>query len=245
MTDLQKQFVVSYYQWAKDQFRREFDEGFPILSKLRCSTSLTVREFISTLPDDQQWRFALALLRRGRHYEAAELCGEPLSHEERELLHSYHQRIKTAHFAGTFGRSGPSTKEKEIREAIQNGTLEIQTPTAAFRKAILERLSQGLGAPRKVEQRGANGIILLATEIGAWTVWTHVGFSSKVPLRYSQVLSTDFLPGFNPEVSFLACLGIVGDTMWDLLTTEAANEAIDQLVALCAKFLSDAPQWLP
>lgn len=96
MTELEKQFAINYYQWAKADFRREFDEGFPILSRLPCSASLNVPEFVATLPDDEQWRFALALLRRGRHRQGAELCGEFLSEKEHELLDR-----STLHFDAT------------------------------------------------------------------------------------------------------------------------------------------------
>ena len=244
MTELEKSFGVGYYQWAKEVFRGEFNNGFPLLSKLRCSASLPIPEFISTLPDDEQWRFALALLRRGVHREAAELCGEPLSEGERELLDRYHHRTKVEHFIGTFWRIGPSKKETDIKAGLENGKLIPQKSTKSFRDAVLKRISQSLGTA-KIEQSGANAMITFTTPIADWTVQTLIGFSTKVPLRYSHVLSVRSVPGFNPHVSLLGSLGIIGDTMWDLLTTDVADEAIGELVTLCTRFLSEAPKWLP
>ena len=85
----------------------------------------------------------------------------------------------------------------------------------------------------------------LISPIGDWTVHTMIGFSTKFPLRYSHVLLVPSAPGFNPHISFLSSLGITGDTYWDLLTTDVAEEAIETLVMLCQRFLSEAPQWLP
>lgn len=245
MIEIEKQFAVSYFQWAKGEFRREFDKGFPLLSTLRCSASLTIPEFISALPDDEQWRFALALLRRGVHRDAAELCGESLSDGERELLDRYNHRTKIEHFAGTFSRIGPSKKEIEIKAGIESGKLVPQRSNKTFREAVMNKVSPSLGIPKIEKYAGANVMMTITSPIGDWTVLTLIGFSPKVPLRYSQVLSVPSVPGFNSHVSFLGSLGIIGDTMWDLLTTDAADEAIEQLVTLCTRFLSDAPKWLP
>lgn len=245
MTELEKQFAINYYQWAKADFRREFDEGFPILSRLPCSASLNVPEFVATLPDDEQWRFALALLRRGRHRQGAELCGEFLSEKEHELLDRFHHRVKIENFIGTFLRTGPSRKEIEIKAGVENGSLKFQKSNKVFREAVHKRISQTLGTPDKIERQGSNAVIVRTKIIGSWTVWTYIGFSTKIPLRYEHVLSLTLAPDFTPRISFLGWLGIIGDTMWDLLTTDAADEAIETLVNLCQRFFSEAPKWLP
>jgi hypothetical protein len=245
MTELEKQLSINYYQWAKSEFRREFDEGFPLLSTLRCRASLTVHEFISTLPDDEQWRFALALLRRGVHREAAKLCGEPLSDMERELLDRYEHRTKKEYFYGTFWSIGPSEKETKIAAAIEKRKLLAQRSNKLFRGAVLRRVTEILGAPNTVEAQGANAAIILTTTIGDWTVWTNIGCSTKIPLSYSHTLINARDPELKRYPSFLAWLGIMGNTTWDLLTTDVADEAIETLVMLCQRFLSEAPQWLP
>jgi hypothetical protein len=40
-------------------------------------------------------------------------------------------------------------------------------------------------------------------------------------------------------------MGIMGDTFWDLMTTDVTGEAIEQLVSLCARFISEGPRLLP
>jgi hypothetical protein len=32
MTELEKQFAVDYYRWAKGEFQREVEAGFPLVS---------------------------------------------------------------------------------------------------------------------------------------------------------------------------------------------------------------------
>jgi hypothetical protein len=245
MTELEKQFSINYYERAKDEFRREFDEDFPVLSTLPSEASLSAHEFLSSLPEDEQWRFALALLRRGVHREAAALCGEPFSQADQEFLDRYQHRTKIDHLIGTFWSVGPSKTEMEVKAAIESGRLVPQRSNKAFRQTVLKKVSESLGLPKTEEHGGANATTTLTSTINGWTVQTLISFSTKIPLRYSHVLSAPSVPGFNPYVSFLACLGIAGDTTWDLLTTDATPKALETLITLCRRFLSDAPEWLP
>jgi hypothetical protein len=246
VTELEKRFAVRYYQWAKGEFRREVESGFPLLSTLRNSVSLTIPEFIATLPDDEQWRFALALLRRGAHRLGAELCDEPLSAKEQRLLDSYYERTKVNSFVGTLSRVGPSTKEDEIRAAVERGTMKWQRSDKRFRELVRQKTSNTLGRPVSEDTQGPNGAVSFATAVGGWTVHTVISLSgANAPLRYTQVVASPHEPGFNRHVSFLSWLGIAGDTAWDLLTADVAEEAVETLVILCRRFLREAPAWLP
>ncbi len=60
MTELEEQFAVNYYQWAKREFQREVEDEFSLLSRLRCRFSLRLYEFMLTLPADRRRMFALA-----------------------------------------------------------------------------------------------------------------------------------------------------------------------------------------
>lgn len=242
---LEQRFSSGYYDWAKSDFRQELVRGLPVLSKLRSSYSLPISAFLSTLPTDQQWTFALGLLKRGIHAEGARLCGESLSYAEKDLLTKYKNRAITKNSIFAFPQIHLSQSEAEITTAIEAGTLVLQKPTKVFQNAVWKRVSKSLGVPQKVERQGSNAVIVLNSSIEHWTVWTHISFSIKVPLRYTHILTSSMLPKFTQHLSFLAWLGIAGDTAWDILTTDAADDAIETLIELCQRFLRTAPEWLP
>ncbi len=62
-------------------------------------------------------------------------------------------------------------------------------------------------------------------------------------MRYTQYLTGR--RDMSLETSFLRWMGIMGDTYWDLITTDVTHEAIEQLVSLCSKFISEGPLLLP
>ena len=62
-------------------------------------------------------------------------------------------------------------------------------------------------------------------------------------MRYTQYLTNT--RGLSQETSFHRWMGIMGDTFWDLITTDVASEAIEQLVSLCSRFISEGPHLLP
>lgn len=237
--ELNKRFAVNYYQWAKAEFQREINHEYPLLSTLRCSASLKIYEFMLTLPVDDRRKLALALSKRGNQ-EAALLCDEPFSDYEKELLHAYSRHnVMEYPIIGSVYYCGPSKRAQEIEEAIKSKQLSAQHSNKTFRAAVLKRVSETLGGTPSIDQFG---IITHVAEANDWKIITSVALEGKFPMRYTQFLTTS--SGLYQETSFLRWMGIMGDTLWDLVTTDVTEDAIEQLVALCARFLSEGPKLL-
>jgi hypothetical protein len=239
MTEFEKQFLINYYQWAKREFQQEIESGFPLLSKLRCSFSFRVYEFMLTLPDDEQRMFALARVKKGNP-EATEMCGELMTPAEMELLESYHNRsVMEYPIVGPIRYGGRSKREIEIREAIDKKELRVQHSTKAFRTAVLARVSEALCSTPQVDEFET---IKHVAQTDDWKITTSIALKGKFPMRYTQCLAAK--GGIFQEASFFRWMGIMGDTLWDLVTTDVTDQAIEQLVTLCTRFLSEAPRLL-
>jgi len=240
MTELEKQFAVNYYRWAQREFQREVENDFPLLSRLRCRFSLRVYEFMLSLPPDQRRIFALARVKHSNP-EATEVCGELITETEREMLRAYQNKSVVEYPAvGAVHYGGPSKREQEIEGAIRKKELRAQHSNKAFRATVLARVTQGLRGTPEVDQ--LEGIKHVA-QADDWTITTSIGLKGKFPMRYTQYLKAR--EGLSLETSFHRWMGIMGDTYWDLLTTDATEEATEQLVSLCARFISEGPRLLP
>jgi hypothetical protein len=240
MTELEKQFAVNYYQWARGDSQREVEEDFPLLSTLRCSFSLRVYEFMLTLPADRRRMFALARVKHSNP-EAANLCGEPITRAERDLLQSYHSKSVLEYpIVGVIRYGGPSRREQEISEAIKRRELRAQHSNRIFRGSVFARVKEVLGGTPEIDQFET---IKHVTQADDWKITTSIALKGKFPMRYTQYLTSK--RGFSQETSFLRWMGIMGDTFWDLITTDVTGEAIEQLISLCARFISEGPQLLP
>ena len=240
MTELERQFAVNYYRWAKVEFQREVEGGFSLLSQLRCGSSLSVYEFMLTLPADQRRMFALARTKHSNP-EAAEICGEPITEAERELLQSYHHRSQIEYpIIGAVRYGGTSKREREIREAISKKGLRAQHANKVFRAAVLARVTEVLGGVPEIDQFAT---IKHVTQAEDWKITTSIALKGKFPMRYTQYLTSR--RGLSQETSFHRWMGVMGDTFWDLITTDVTDEAIEQLVTLCARFISEGPRLLP
>ncbi len=76
-----------------------------------------------------------------------------------------------------------------------------------------------------------------------WKITTSIALKGKFPMRYTQYLTSR--RGVSQETSFHRWMGVMGDTFWDLITTDVTGEAIEQLVSLCAHFISEGPRLIP
>jgi hypothetical protein len=240
MTELEKQFAVNYYQWAKREFQGEVEGDFPILSQLRCSFSLRVYEFMLALPADRRRMFALARVKHSNP-DAAELSAEPITEAERDLLQSYHNRSEVAYpIIGAIPYGGSSKIEREIEEAISKKELRAQHSNKVFRSAVLARVRAVLGGVPEVDQFETIKHVVQAED---WKITTSIALKGKFPMRYTQCLTSR--RGLSLETSYHRWMGIMGDTLWDLITTDVTSNAIEQLVTLCARFISEGPRLLP
>jgi hypothetical protein len=240
MTKFEEQFAVNYYEWAKRKFQREVEDDFPTLARFRCTFSLRTYEFMSNLPAVQQRMYALARSKQSNP-DAAEICGEPMTETERALLGRYHNRSVIKYpIIGAVPSGGPSKRELEIREAITKKELRAQHSNKVFRAAVLARVKEVLGGTPEIDQFETIKHVAKGDD---WKITTSIALKGRFPLRYTQSLTSK--RGLSQETSFSRWLGITGDTFWDLITTDVTGEAIEQLVTLCSRFISEGPHLLP
>lgn len=211
------QFVVAFYQWAREDFRREITEGFPFLSRIR-QRYLLLRQLpaIKSLSPEDQLFLASALVKRF-HFAAARAAGDIVSAEEERLYSWYMSAIR-------------KIRPEEFK-VDQPGNINRRQ----FATLIKEELKPILGDD--VEPFGRN-VWRYWTPVGDLMMLTYVDIGGQhQQLTYSQALTSRATPYAPLGMSILSWLGISSQTMWDLLTDSDCPEAARVLGRLCSHFI--------
>ncbi len=220
-----EEFAVRYYRWASGDFRREIQEDFPFLRRIKGRASLRLMAAMKSLQREEQMRFSTALVKRF-HPQALAITGEYLTAEENELVQRYVDSILV-----------PTKEEQEIDRRIQAGTLCLKLNKKELATLINRELQMILGSPSKV--RGSREWWYLAS-IGDWNVHTNVNVAGRhlYQLDYHHRIGTvDHSCYLAQWATFLSWLGVSSQTTWDLLTESDTPEAVETLALLCSHFM--------
>jgi len=217
---IRDQFLVRFYDWAKEDARREFSEGFPFIRQIRNLATLRFLHFAESLEKRERTVFSSALLKRS-HQRAVELQQDFPSAEETALLDRYSNC-----------------------DDIQVWELEAQARRAnkaKFRKMLSNRLAPILGVPIEVAPNRETSVY--QTQIRCWTVRTWIGTGGRRVLGYSHAVNARESVHLHDNISVLGWLGI-SQTDWMYLSEAESDEAAECLGQLCRRFLSVVPKLL-
>jgi hypothetical protein len=88
----QIQFAIRYYRWARELFRLEVEQGFPLFKRLNTGPSRACLHLMGQLTPENQLRFADGLAKRFRK-EALQITGETLNDWETQMIKRYTDSI--------------------------------------------------------------------------------------------------------------------------------------------------------
>jgi hypothetical protein len=251
--EIKEDFAVRYYLWAWEDFKREIEQGFPILRTFRSSegqrsivrgSSECVLDMMLEMTRDEQLFFAGALVKRF-HGHALQATGEKMTKEEIEICKDYRARSLV-----------PTESELAARDRYREGQKIIVAKRSMFRKATkveLKKLNMQITEDRGVLWR-------YQTRVGDWNIVTEIDTSHRDAqiiyhhnINVADRVETVTLP--NGEqidkfiqlaslVSLNSWLGISSTTKWCDLVDSDCPRVIQALSGLCSQFLGIVPKLL-
>src|SRR5260370_34750339 len=82
------EFLLKFYQWACADYRREIEEGFPLLRGIENRTTYGLLGLMQSLPKAKQAALASGLLKRF-HTRAVEILGQKILPQEQQLIEQW------------------------------------------------------------------------------------------------------------------------------------------------------------
>lgn len=214
------QFLVRFYEWAREDMLRESREGFPFVRRISNPTARLFLDFASRLREHDAFAFYSGVVKRS-HRRAVELLQDLPSVEEKALLEQYRKHTLS------------------MRPAI--GPHDPRTGRAKLRKALLGGLSPALGNPLELSANGE--IWMYQMPMGCWTLRTTIDTGGKRLLGYWHTIVAREPVFLHDQLSLLSWLGI-SQTDWTQAQAEDYSGIVECLVELHTHFMNAAPRLL-
>jgi hypothetical protein len=221
LQQVRDQFVVRFYRWAQETSRREFNDGFPYISRIRNLATLQLLNFTESLSEKERALFRSALLKRF-HQKAVELMGDSSSAEERAMLQRYSNTVDI--------------------QAWQFEATTRRFRKAEFRKILFNKLRVVLGDPAEIAANRETWNY--ETHVGCWMVRTEVDTGGRRNVGYGHTISARETVHLQQHISVLSWMGISSQTDWIYLSDTDSDDAVECLGQLCRQFLSAVPELL-
>lgn len=226
-----QEFQVRYYRWALDDFRREIDEGFPLLRSVIPGRIWRFLALMKRVRREEQLQFASALVKRF-HREAVAHTGESLTVEEERLVENYRNVMLM-----------PTPEEQNLLELELSGRARFRVNRKKFAALIKEELVPILGG---VMEPWDTHDYRYTTSMGSWTILTYcdTGGDYYNQLTYSHSISAAPHVYIQEHVNILSWLGISSQTTWSYLTDADTGRVAECLARLCEHFMKAAGRLL-
>jgi hypothetical protein len=216
-------FAVRFYRWAVQDFAREVEQGFPLISSIKGNTSRMFIEVWDSLSAEEREILAVALVKRF-HPEACALTAEFMSGKEKGMVERY-LSLTSQWLAGDAWVQGPAKTLSRSKCA----------------SAIKRELKKVLGTPHF--WKGEPNDPKYYTHIGPWLILTHVS-ARQPPWYFHRIIATGHIY-LREATSIFGWLGIGGRLAWDLiLDDDDASGAAISMATICGHFISAAPKLL-
>ena len=224
------EFLVRYYWWALEDFKREIYKGYPFLRAFKWKETSVVLKIMESLAENDRIAFSKALVKRF-HKRALEITGEFLTSEEETMCNDYlvASRIQTP-------------EEIEMCEREITGETIFKIDRKRFANLIKVEMEAIFGAKCK---KMSDGVWQYASRVEGWELQTYINVGGRYhQLSYGQSLK--IAPRFclAEQISLLSWLGISGQTSWSYLTEKNVPETARVVAQLCEHFLQVAPKLL-
>ena len=216
---IRDQFLVRFYTWSKAFSRREFDQSFPIVGRIKNASAQNLVFFANSLSFAEKHLLCSVLLKRF-HERAVELLDDFPSVEDSALLERYSaaQRENVSRFEPSVRRSNKTS----------------------LRKILLRTMETLLGKP----QQNSKDIWTYRSQVGSWTVETWIDTGGRRSFGYGHSIAAQDGIHLQHPISILGWMGISSQTDWFDLSEDDSRDAADCLLQACTYFLDAAPKLL-
>jgi len=226
LASVRDEFEVRLYKWALMDAKREVDEDFNLLRRVKGASAMAFVAFAERLNAEDRLSLLYAQIKR-RHLRAVELTKETIGRREEHLYNEESVSFR-AGMAKGLGVSAPPQK--------------VKIPRKELRKLLMARFAgRGFG---EYDPWDLPGEWRYRLKVGSWIVETYIEVGATVrQLGYSHAIKG---PEDVPLIlhGLAAWFGAVGNTDWDMLTKENLPESVDDLIVLCRHFLDAVPNLL-
>lgn len=235
------EFYVRYFQWARLEFNRQIELGYPDLETFTSGIAWKIRKYMTTLSNDQQCALSSIMLCRSHSVASALLGIQPTAEAvQLDALCDSFVRMRAAAMDhhNVAGRSQINcVSKRSIRRAITNRFM-------AAHGTCCERI--------EVEDGQAGVEFELPCEGYFIRTWFDFGPRER-SFEYGhgiRKVSARENVSWNPpidgggNVSLLSWLGISSQTFWPNVTEDDIDVICDTAVNLCSRFFAAAPRLL-
>jgi len=240
----QREFAERYHRWKFKDARRETEEDFPFVRRVRNQTAYRFLEMIEPMGKDERLRLMTALVKRSHNFGLAHVS-EMITPEDESLIQRYleydHGEILPDIKARLpIVRDG---RHKQMRVEGENFKL-AKIDRRALHRMIVEKL-RALCGP-KLEDFGSRSSSCFQTTTGSWVITTEFRTGSKFwHFDYFHRLLTPNGLTVGLGMSLMHWLGLGGSqTCWQLAGESQIADAVDALGSICAHFLREAAGFL-
>lgn len=243
---LQDEFALRYYDWSLDQSRKELEQDFPNLRRVRSSLVFLFLEFIEDRTRSDVHDLMTGGIKRFQP-RAAELRGQRVTQREAGL----HQQFVDYFSEEIILQGTPMTAfrvprtERRLRDEELAGRVKFHQNKKQLREALKRKFYAAGIEPQSEFGAGLN----FCEPIGDWYLITSLDVSGQSQLECSQRVAprrtidtcfTDLLAGAN----LLSWCGIHPNTRYDLIQTGELDVVVESVLAACQMFRQFVPEAL-
>jgi hypothetical protein len=220
IVDTRAEFNRRMLGWARAEFHREIEAGFPLVRGVASSQSRWLVSVLGRRPPEDQARLVALLTKR---FWGGPGRGGELTPDERAFVDAALSEILTCATSGP--PPGPKVERRVLRREVQDALAPL------------------LGSIDTAASNARAGLMWYRTTLAGWTVDTQVDVGGRDALKYSHVVRTA-RGGMLTMVSLMAWLGLSSETTWDEITHGDAGAAAAALARACDHFFRHAPSLL-
>jgi hypothetical protein len=225
------EFLLKLYRWACADFQREMEEGFPLLRGIENPTTYGLLSVMESLPRDKRVILASGLLLRF-HTRAAEVLGEKISAEQRELFEPFFKSFEASNRLlrarwDAAPKLGPELERKQRKKLVGRVKTELHEPYCVWPET-----GPWKGTSFEVEKGGFRILTRFYTGMRCSLCYDHAILDKERGYYWDP--DTTF---YCDKLSIYSWLGISGQTMWMDLRVGEIERVGNDLVRLCRHFI--------
>jgi hypothetical protein len=239
-----REFAERYHRWSFKDARRETEDDFPLVRRVRNQTVYRFLEMVELMDKNERLRLMAALVKRSHKFGLAHVP-ETITAEDESLIQRHFEYDHGEIVPGIRTRL-PIVRDGEHKQMRMEGdSIKLaKIDRRVLHRAIVERLRAVCGP--KFGDYGSRSSSYFESAVGSWIMRTEFRTSSKFwHFDYFHRILTPggLLVGLG--MSLMHWLGLGGSqTRWELEDASQVDEAVDALGDVCAHFLGEAARFL-
>jgi len=237
-----KEFAERYYHWKFKDARREAQEDFPFVRKVRNQTVYRFLEMIEPMEKADRLRLMMALVKRSHDFGLAHVA-ETITPEDESLIQRYLEYDHGELIPGIKARL-PIVRDGIHKQMKTEGPKLAKIDRKALHLAIVETLRVVCGP--KLGDYGSRSSSYFENTVGSWIMRTE--FRTDAKFWHFDYFHRLLTPGgllIGIGMSLEHWLGLGGSqTCWELEDESQIADAVDALGGVCAHFLREAAHFL-